>query len=795
MLIVLLAIMKAGAAYLPVDPEYPAERVKYVLNDAAAKLLITSAHIRQHFDTTTEELLIEDALITSKGLSNQAVGVAVQGTDLAYVLYTSGSTGHPKGVQILHYNLVNFLVSMQQEPGITAADKLLAVTTISFDIAGLELYLPLITGACVVIADADSAKDGRELLQIIRKEQITIMQATPYTWKIMLESGWSDKLPLKVLCGGEALPKDLALKLLDKCSELWNMYGPTETTIWSSVKQITAADNVISIGKPIANTQIYVLDEDLKPVAPGTTGELYIGGDGVAPGYLNRAELTKERFLTDTFAQTTTGLIYRTGDLGRFLSNGELQCLGRTDHQIKIRGYRIETEEISFHVSRLKNIKDSVVVARTDPSGNTNLVAYVLTRQKITADTSLQIKDWRDELKTILLEYMVPQYIVILDEFPLTPNGKIDTNALPEPDYSQNRAAYAAPRTSIEQQVADIWKKHLKLDKIGIYDDFFELGGHSLTAVEIMTSLEKETGKHLPLASFFNHSTVEKLALLLKMDGRSVTWDSLVPIKPLGDKTPLYIVHGAGLNVLLFNTLAMNMDANQPVFGLQARGMNGIDEPFNRMEDIAAHYISEILAQNPAGPIALAGYSFGGIIAYEMVKQLDKMGKQVKMLAMFDTYAYRSDYFDPLPKKLFNRAWFFVKQVVYTFVLLLRNPKDTFAYKTEMLKRRIIRAWWDIRYGKEQKQEGFFGYANKIDLMNEEAERNYKMEPYPAKVEIFRAQTPTFYMDDFEYLGWKPYALKGVTIHDIPGEHNMIFAPPNDKIFARILQECLDKAQ
>lgn len=795
MLIALLAILKAGAAYLPVDPEYPVERVKYILQDASAKLLVVPAAYEGHFNTTAKVLLLEDALEASKSFPATAINASVKGGSLAYVLYTSGSTGHPKGVQITQANLVNFLTSMQREPGITAADKLLAVTTISFDIAGLELFLPLVTGACVVIAGADDAKDGHALLQLIGQENITIMQATPYTWKMMLEAGWKNKLSLKILCGGEALPRDLALKLLEKCSQLWNMYGPTETTVWSSLKQIHAGDAVISIGKPIANTQLYILDDDLKPVAAGDTGEIYIGGDGVAPGYLNRPELTAERFIGNPFSIDQHHKLYRTGDLGRYLDNGEIQCLGRTDHQVKIRGYRIETGEVAFNINRLKNIQDSVVAARTDPSGNTHLVAYVITRQKLTADKLLQIKSWRDELKNMLQEYMVPQYMVIMDAFPLTPNGKIDTKALPEPDYGQNRATYIPPRTSIEQQVADIWKKHLHLEQIGIYDDFFELGGHSLIAVAIMTELEKATGRRLPLASLFSHPTVEKLALLLKMDGRSVTWDSLVPIKPLGDKMPLYIVHGAGLNVLLFNTLAMNMDPGQPVYGLQARGMNGIDEPFNRMEDIAAHYISEIMAQNPEGPYALAGYSFGGIIAFEMAKQLDKMGKQVKMLAMFDTYAYRSDYFDPFWKRAFNRSGFFAKQLVHALVLFGRHPKDTVRYKAEMLKRRLIRSYWVLRYGKEQKQEGFFGYSNKIDLMNEEAERTYRLTPYPVKVELFRAQKHTFYMDDFEYLGWREYALKGVKVHDIPGEHNTIFAPPNDKEFARILQDCLDKAQ
>ncbi|GAB3932897.1 non-ribosomal peptide synthetase [Mucilaginibacter myungsuensis] len=793
MMTALLGILKTGAAYLPIDPEYPVERIKYTLNDADAKLMIIPHDHRDHFVTDTEQLLIEDAIVESSAIDSPSPDVQVDPSDLAYVLYTSGTTGYPKGVQITHANLVNFLVSMQSAPGMKPADKLLAVTTISFDIAGLELFLPLITGACVVITDTQTARDGRALLQIVRDQQISMMQATPYTWKMLLEAGWNEQLPLKVLCGGEALPKDLAMKLLEKCGELWNMYGPTETTIWSTVKQVTPSDTIISIGKPIANTQVYILDEKRKAVPIGATGEIYISGDGVAPGYLYRDTLTRERFVADPFRPSAT--MYRTGDLGRVMPSGEIQCLGRTDQQLKIRGYRIEPEGIAQHIKDIHNVKDAVVTSKNDPAGNAQLVAYVVLRHKLHVDVPLQVKEWRDELRKHLQEYMVPNYIVILQALPLTPNGKIDIKSLPEPDYTQNRPAYVAPRTSIEKQVAEIWQQYMNIEKVGIYDDFFELGGHSLTAVEIMTALEKQTGQVLPLASLFNHATVERLALLLKMDGRSVTWDSLVPIKPLGDKMPLYIVHGAGLNVLLFNTLAQNMAPDQPVYGLQARGMNGIDEPLNRMEDIAGHYVSEILAQNPEGPYALAGYSFGGIIAYEMAKQLDQMGKRVKMLAMFDTYAYRSDYFDPMIKKLAHRAWFFIMQVLHSLWLLIKKPKDTFTYKSEMIRRRLIRKYWAIRYGREQQQEGFFGYSNKIDLMNEEAERNYKLEPYPIEVELFRAREVTFYMEDFKYLGWKKYALKGVNIHDIPGEHNFIFAPPNDKEFARVLQECLNKAE
>jgi thioesterase domain-containing protein/acyl carrier protein len=334
--------------------------------------------------------------------------------------------------------------------------------------------------------------------------------------------------------------------------------------------------------------------------------------------------------------------------------------------------------------------------------------------------------------------------------------------------------------------------EYLGVEKIGVYDNFFELGGHSLIAVQVMTRIEKETGKRLPLAALFETSTVEKLAFMLALDGKSITWDSLVPIKPKGNKMALYMVHGAGLNVLLFNTLAMNMAPDQPVFGLQAKGLDGVEEPLESIEEIAAHYIKSIMQQNPSGPYALAGYSFGGIIAFEMAKQFEAMGKEVKMLAMFDTYAYRTPYYDAPLTKALKRGRFFKDKLKYALTSK-SGLKDTVT-KQVSLKRRLVRAYWKLRYGKEQNQVGFFGYSNKIDEMNNLAERRYQLKPYNIAVDVFRAENRTFYMDDFEFLGWKPYALKGVNIHRIPGEHNTIFKAPNDKIFAEVLQKCLDDA-
>lgn len=794
LVVALLAVLKSGAVYIPLDPAFPLNRINYMLADSAAVVLLTSEKYKGQYESSAKELLLEDILPTLGQYPVTDPDVEVKSTDLIYILYTSGSTGMPKGVQIAHYNVVNFLYSMQKEPGLKATDKLLAVTTISFDIAGLELFLPLITGAQIVIANAAQAKDGHALLDIIKQDDITVMQATPYTWRILLESGWETER-IKVVCGGEALPLDLATRILGRASSLWNVYGPTETTIWSTLKEIKAGDKHISIGKPIANTGVYVLDKFMNALAPGVAGELYISGDGVGQGYLNQPELTAEKFVDDIFSDKPGAKMYRTGDLATFTTNGELNYISRIDAQVKIRGFRIETGEIEFNLAKDPDVKQVVVLARPDNNGVDKLVAYItLTDETKDHDFTECINFWRSLLRGAVPDYMVPDNFVQVLEMPLTPNGKVDKKALVAegPVPTENTDLYVAPRTDVETLVADIWKKHLGLEKIGIFDNFFELGGHSLIAVKVMANIEKETGKRLPLAILFENSTIEKLALTLQIDGKSVTWDSLVPIKPKGNKTPIYIVHGAGLNVLLFNTLAMHMDAEQPVYGMQAKGLNGIDEPLSRIEDIAAHYISSIRVQNPDGPYALAGFSFGGIIAWEMARQMEELNLEVQMLAMFDTYAYRTPYYDTPVIQYYKRGMYFARRLWYSLTFQ-EGFEKTIRNRKRALSRAFTRLLWKFKPRKDDEEQiGFFGYSNKIDEMNEIAQMHYRIEPYPIEIELFRAETHSFYLDDFEFLGWKPFALKGVNVHRIPGEHNSIFKAPNDKIFAEVLQERLN---
>ncbi|RYE11766.1 MAG: amino acid adenylation domain-containing protein, partial [Sphingobacteriaceae bacterium] len=594
MVISLLAILKTGAAYIPLDPNYPQERINYMLRDSSAGFLLINQKYRGRFTSSAEELVLEKVLTEAENHPKENPEINVSGTDMAYVLYTSGSTGKPKGVQIQHQNLVNLLKSIQNWPGITASDKMLALTTISFDIAALELFLPLISGAELILADAETAKNGQRLLELIKSEKVSLIQATPATFRLLLESGWKTPLPTRVFCCGEALQPDLANRLLAVCAGLYNMYGPTETTIYSTGKQILS-NNLITIGLPIDNTQVYILDEQYQPVRNGETGEIFIAGAGVALGYLNQPELTAARFTDDPFT-APPGKMYRTGDLGRFLADQEIEYLGRADHQVKLRGYRIEPGEIEAVLQKQENVSQAVVVLREDQPGNPQLVAYIKAFERTENDEQFIINYLKTALKEALPAFMVPAQIVMLEQFPLTPNQKIDRKALPKPaNLSAENPENTGPRTSVEKLVSDIWCEVLGRKSISIYDNFFEIGGHSLLAVQIMAKIEKETGKRVPLAALFEAPTVESLALLLHMDGQSITWDSLVPIKAKGSKTPLYIVHGAGLNVLLFNTLAMHMHSEQPVYGLQAKGLNGIDQPLDKLEDIAAHYVNEIL--------------------------------------------------------------------------------------------------------------------------------------------------------------------------------------------------------
>jgi len=427
--------------------------------------------------------------------------------------------------------VVNFLCSMLKEPGLSKADILLSVTTLSFDIAALEFFLPLVTGAQTVLVSREMASDGVLLLRRLRECGATAMQATPSTWHLLLEGGWHDKMGLKMLCGGEALPRELASQLLERGDSLWNMYGPTETTIWSMVYRIESKASPVLIGRPIANTQIYILDRNLQVVPVGVAGELCIGGEGLARGYLNRPELTAEKFMEDPFSAVPGARLYRTGDLVRYLPDGNIEFLGRIDHQVKIRGFRIELGEIESVLGQHEAVREVVVMPREDVPGEKRLVAYLVPNEKQTPSVSVL----RQYLKEKLPEYMVPNAFVMLEKFPLTPNGKIDRKALPSPTglRPELESTYVAPQAEIDRTIAAIWQEVLRLEKIGIHDNFFDVGGYSLLAIRVISRINKAFQVDLPLPSFFERPTISGLSQTIeKLRDRGAAF-KVRPIVPI----------------------------------------------------------------------------------------------------------------------------------------------------------------------------------------------------------------------------------------------------------------------
>lgn len=504
LLAAVLAVWRSGAACLPLDPNFPRERLAYMLEDSAARFLLTTRDLDERPATRATVLEIDDAEETSG--SNALPPSEAAASDLAYVLYTSGSTGRPKGVEIEHRSLVNFLTAMAEQPGLSSHDRLLAVTTLSFDISFLELLLPLSVGARVVIAESEDVLDGYALVDLIDEHGITAMQATPATWRLLIDSEWQGTPGLKALCGGEALTPALAEQLLPRCAELWNMYGPTETTIWSTCQRILEPSN-ITVGRPIANTSIYILDDRGEPLPPGIAGELWIGGDGLARGYLGNPALTAECFQPDRFASGPGARVYRTGDWARLRPDGAIEFQSRRDSQVKVRGFRIELGEIEHGLDAHPAIAQCVVLVRSDNDSDAKIVAYIVL-QPDAAATGSELRRW---LRQSLPDYMVPHIFVELAALPLTSNGKVDRKALPPPEAEASGRRIVPPRTDIERAIASIWQELLDVRDVSIADNFFDLGGQSLQAAQMVARVRSHCGHRIPVrAAIFE--TLEQLA-------------------------------------------------------------------------------------------------------------------------------------------------------------------------------------------------------------------------------------------------------------------------------------------
>jgi len=677
MIVGLLGILKAGGAYVPLDPNYPPERVDYILSNSAAQVLITSGQVLNYLPKYKIRIICLDTELKEIERENKKnPNSKVKSQNLLYVIYTSGSTGEPKGVAICHYSLVNLINSMSDKPGLTSRDRILAITTICFDIHTLEIYLPLTVGATIILASKEVAINGVKLAEQLANSGLSVMQATPATWQMLFNAKWSGNPELKAICGGETLSQPLANCLLEKVGSLWNIYGPTETTVWATTSEVNLnrvnrhQDAAESIGRPIANTQIYILDKYLQPVPIGIPGEIHIGGAGLARGYLNHPELTEEKFIPNPFSNEPSSRLYKTGDLGRYLPDGNIEFIGRIDTQVKIRGFRIELGEIEAVLRQHPNIKESLVLAREDIPGDKRLVAYIVpTQEEVPTLDSL-----RHFLKQKLPNYMMPAAFVVLEAFPLTPNGKIDRRALAVPDrLGQNSEnTHVAPRNSLEQKLAEIWGKVLWLDrKVGIHDNFFDLGGHSLLSVRLVAEIEKAFNQQLPVAALFQLSTIAELAPLLQL-GEETTENTAVegkstPLLPnssldpeiyrqllaytagwqgkrIADNALMVGVNTEGSQQPLFwcfqgfrelTQLAKYLGTDQPLYGMRS-GHQAMKKIPENSTALAAHYVQEILTVQPQGPYLLGGNCQGGRVTFEIAQQLWQRGKVITLLALLE---------------------------------------------------------------------------------------------------------------------------------------------------------------
>ena len=542
----LLGSLKAGASYVPLDPEFPEQRLSLMLEDAAPKVLLTSRELADEIPSGSWTILAMEDLEPS---ADPPAVAGLTAESLAYLIYTSGSTGTPKGVEIPHRAAINFLESMRREPGMSDKDRLLAVTTLSFDISLLEIFLPLLSGGTTVIARRSDVKDGRRLANLLEDEEITVMQATPATWQMLLDSGWEGRNGLKIFCGGEALPRQLANVLVNSASEVWNLYGPTETTVWSTLEKVTESDAAVTIGRPIGNTQVYVLDSRHQPVPVGFTGDLWIGGEGLARGYRNRADLTSDAFQEIKLPGGKTERLYRTGDLARWTREGVLECLGRVDFQVKLHGVRMELGDIETQLESHPAVSRAVVVKRDDLPGGEGLVGYLIPSEGIPWDSSGLRQFLSERLPTSYL----PGWFVELEEFPMTPNRKIDRKRLPAPAMgSVSSEERVAPKSPTERKLFDIFEHQFENADFGITDNFFEMGGDSLMALRIVVETSEAFNRQVPVDAFLRHPTIEQLAYYLDAsesdDDGQVSEDALpaidiedldhIEIAEVGDEIP-----------------------------------------------------------------------------------------------------------------------------------------------------------------------------------------------------------------------------------------------------------------
>jgi amino acid adenylation domain-containing protein len=800
MVVALLATLKAGGAYLPLDPEYPVERLAMMIEDSKTPGVLTQQMLLDRLssrDTPSFCLDTDWKILATESTSNPEV--AFSPGDAAYAIYTSGSTGKPKGVVNVHQGIVNRLLWMQDAYRLTSEDRVLQKTPYSFDVSVWEFFWPLMTGARLVIARPRGHRDPRYLADVISRENITTLHFVPSMLKSFLEAVEIPKRTSvrQVFCSGEALSADLQHQFFSRTdAELYNLYGPTEASVdvthWTCHRE--DARSFVPIGRPIANIEIYILDERLQQTSAGIEGELHIGGIGLARGYLNRPELTAEKFIPNPFSNDPTARLYKTGDLARFLPAGEIEYLGRLDYQVKIRGFRIELGEIEVVISQYPGTRQVVVVAREDTPGDKRLVAYVVPHQ-IEQFKAVVLQEF---LKSQLPDYMVP-LVIILQAMPLSSNGKIDRKALPPPTFGNDSTAheFITARNDIEKGLVGIWSDLLAIPQIGVRNNFFELGGHSLLAIRLLSRIEQSFGKELSLASLLEAQTIEQQADLILGQNRPERLpdrDESDSLSARHTRLPFFFLGGDATFLPLSQGIRAEHELHS--LGMQASFVPNRGGP-DSLPAIAGHFVRAIRERQPHGPYMLAGWCAHGLLALEVARQLQAQGEQIALLMMIEvTHPVRRKEY-PRWKRLISTAqlkWHLLK-FEYAYLGQVSQTQKfkyiggRFSRKASGIKRSLWK-WLRSSSGREKL------YSNKspVEALYSAVE-DYQPKPYDGPVVLFRSIERTFGFGQDLRLGWGDTLGSELEICESPGNHYTIYMEPHVNDLIRNIIACVEKAE
>jgi amino acid adenylation domain-containing protein len=814
----MLAVFKAGGAYLPLNPHHPVERNRSCLEQSQVPVVVAASEFETmvssaltSLEGTAPQLLLIWQLEAQQHNSENLL-VRSKPENLAYVIYTSGSTGKPKGAMLEHRGMLNHLYAKVEDLKLSATDVVAQTSSVTFDISIWQFLAVLLVGGRVEIVSNSLVADPQQLLLLVERQQISILEIVPSLLRMMLQEIELNAKPKLselrwLLLTGETLPPQLCRQWLEyyPTIPMMNAYGPTECSddvTHYPIYQPPAPEILnLPIGRPVSNTQLYVLDTQLQPVPIGVIGELYVGGVGVGRGYLNNPQLTQKVFIDDPFAQKAAARLYKTGDKARTLADGNIEFLGRIDYQVKIRGFRIELGEIEAVLSQHPSVREAVVIDRQEQAANPHLVAYIVPKLDLAVTTT----ELREFLKVKLPEYMVPSAFVMLELIPLTPNGKVDRRALPAPDMVLSLTTnLVAPRDPLELQLTQIWEEVLHVHPVGVRDNFFDLGGHSLLAVCLMAAIQQRFGKNLPLATLFGSPTIEQLATILRKHSDSSVWSPLVAIQPDGSRRPFFCIPGIGGNVIYFYDLARHLGLDQPFYALQALGLDVESPPHTRIEDMADYYIQAIQTVQPQGPYLLGGHSFGGKVAFEMSQQLLLQGHEVALLALIDSTA-------PIPgHKPIGINWDNARWLTEIASRLERLLAKNLGVLYETLQ--LLDSSEQLNYLLQRlkmvnflpPEAGTRQLSGLVQVFKANAQTHYQpQQVYPTRITLLRASEVVSkeaendihseILQDSAW-GWSEFSNEPVDVYFLPGDHFTMMTEPHVRVLAERLGACLKQS-